>query len=933
MPTEATELRTPFVVDELSIFDGSTVRTAQGWSEQVVFTTENGNVFVANAQAGRPAVNPLNLPGFLLEDDGETTGSSHIVLLTDLGRVFAYASSTASPYLLENKRNEPIVQIVCTQKVTLLLGHSGRVHAHGASSAGDLGLGDKVTQIREDEPARQVEGGLKHVAVQRLAAGPSHVLALTASGRLLAWGDNDNNQQGSLRPVKISWPLPIDSDKFDKIRACDVACGDTFIAVLTRSGRLHILGCGLAEDATFAPSFGNDHFKPIVAISAGKDYVAALHDDGEVTVYDVAQSLPRQGVDAKETLPLVSKATLPAMETEHGAARVAVLGNIILAFGANEEAAEKRLCFVDEAIATTPRLCLILESLGANAERVVHADQTRLFLVFLCTPLAQMGGDEALLKLVRMLDRMEKRVFNELFKWIFKEVDAQALATYLVEPLVKIFSQEARASSLDGSPDLITTAKLLHVLYNINETHAYLQIMGRLGHVPIDRNLFTTNVLLEIDPTGIDRILYRWQDHISHPKSKSRTAPFSILQYPFLISVDTKSEILRLEGSHVMMERYQGARRRGQQATLVLSVRRNRVFMDTIRALAATDPVDMKMPLQVKFEGEEGVDAGGVKKEFFELLSTTLFDPHMGVFNAIDIGGTEKLWFTNEESALNSVDLMAQFIASGSKSPDEVDKNELYMLVGQLIGLAIYNNTILDVQFPITLYRILLRKLPEQPSLMHLHELDPALARGLQSMLDYDGDDVETVFGADFAGLRPGGENEPVSNENRNEYVAEKIAFKLHKEFFPIIDKLLKGFETVVDRNMRSFQLFEPEQLELALTGSDALDIDELRVSTEYDGGYTSSSRVVKWFWQIVKAWDKDKQRELLRFATGAPRAPVGGLQSLRFSIQRAGPDSDQLPTASTCFNHLLLPDYFSKQKLANKLDVALNNAQGFGLS
>ncbi|GBG33650.1 Ubiquitin-protein ligase, putative [Hondaea fermentalgiana] len=575
----------------------------------------------------------------------------------------------------------------------------------------------------------------------------------------------------------------------------------------------------------------------------------------------------------------------------------------------------------------------VLESLGANAEAVIHADQTRLFLVFLCTPLAQMAGDEAFRKLVQILDSVEKRVFSELLKWIFEEVDAQALAAYLIEPLVDLFGQEALGASLDGSSDLIATAKLLQGLYTINEAHARLQIEGCAGHFSVDRKLFTTNVLLNLDPAEIDKIFHRWQDYISHPKSKSRTAPFSILQYPFLISVDTKSEILRLEGSHVMMERYQGARRRGQQATLVLSVRRDRVLMDTIRALAATDPVDMKMPLQVKFEGEEGIDAGGVKKEFFELLSTTLFDPHMGVFSSIDVGGAEKLWFSHEESALNSVDLVARFLASGSKTPDEVDKNELYMLVGQLIGLAIYNSTILDVQFPISFYRILLRKLPEQPGLMHLHELDPALAQGLQSMLDYDGDDVETVFCADFGGLRPGGENEPVTNQNREEYVAEKVAFKLHKEFFEIIDKLLEGFETVIDRNMRSFQLFEPEQLELALIGTDALDIDELCASTEYDGGYAPSSRVIKWFWEIVKAWDKDKQRELLRFATGAPRAPVGGLQSLRFFIQRAGPDTDKLPTASTCFNLLLLPDYSSKQKLAAKLDVALNNAQGFGLS
>jgi hypothetical protein len=38
------------------------------------------------------------------------------------------------------------------------------------------------------------------------------------------------------------------------------------------------------------------------------------------------------------------------------------------------------------------------------------------------------------------------------------------------------------------------------------------------------------------------------------------------------------------------------------------------------------------------------------------------------------------------------------------------------------------------------------------------------------------------------------------------------------------------------------------------------------------------------------------------------------------------------LPTAHTCFNHLLLPEYSSKEKLERMLLMALDNAEGFGL-
>lgn len=61
-------------------------------------------------------------------------------------------------------------------------------------------------------------------------------------------------------------------------------------------------------------------------------------------------------------------------------------------------------------------------------------------------------------------------------------------------------------------------------------------------------------------------------------------------------------------------------------------------------------------------------------------------------------------------------------------------------------------------------------------------------------------------------------------------------------------------------------------------------------------------------------------------------RAPVGGLGNLQLVIQRAGPDTEGLPTSHTCFNYLLLPEYASVDKLRQKLKLAISYAEGFGL-
>lgn len=74
-----------------------------------------------------------------------------------------------------------------------------------------------------------------------------------------------------------------------------------------------------------------------------------------------------------------------------------------------------------------------------------------------------------------------------------------------------------------------------------------------------------------------------------------------------------------------------------------------------------------------------------------------------------------------------------------------------------------------------------------------------------------------------------------------------------------------------------------------------------------------------------------DEKKRLLFFATGSDRSPIGGLGNLQLAISRQ-PDSDRLPSAHTCFNHLLLPEYATKEKMRERLIAAINNAEGFGL-
>jgi ubiquitin-protein ligase E3 A len=81
----------------------------------------------------------------------------------------------------------------------------------------------------------------------------------------------------------------------------------------------------------------------------------------------------------------------------------------------------------------------------------------------------------------------------------------------------------------------------------------------------------------------------------------------------------------------------------GEEPFLIMRVRRSNLLDDTVMALRSMSPASFKKPMKVVFEGEEGLDAGGVTKEFFQLLSHRLFDPAFGMF--VTMPETNDTWF------------------------------------------------------------------------------------------------------------------------------------------------------------------------------------------------------------------------------------------------------------------------------------------------
>ena len=61
---------------------------------------------------------------------------------------------------------------------------------------------------------------------------------------------------------------------------------------------------------------------------------------------------------------------------------------------------------------------------------------------------------------------------------------------------------------------------------------------------------------------------------------------------------------------------------------LTQSQKKNPIFQ--LEMVAMENPVDLKKQLYVEFEGEQGIDEGGVSKEFFQLVVEEIFNPDIG---------------------------------------------------------------------------------------------------------------------------------------------------------------------------------------------------------------------------------------------------------------------------------------------------------------
>ncbi|RHZ20027.1 hypothetical protein DYB26_001841 [Aphanomyces astaci] len=268
------------------------------------------------------------------------------------------------------------------------------------------------------------------------------------------------------------------------------------------------------------------------------------------------------------------------------------------------------------------------------------------------------------------------------------------------------------------------------------------------------------------------------------------------------------------------------------------------VVTATVSRLMALSPDELHYPLNIRFAGEPGVDAGGLEREWYNVVTTALFDPHNGYFVEVEHASKSMLIHPNA-------------------SPK------------QLLGVP-YN--VEDIQFvDVSIYRSLKwlesQQLPTTyqtstpATTVDALELDFSV---LETDLDERGDPIGTSYVVD---LKPHGRHIRVTNANVAEYVELYVHRLCLTRVSPCVAALRHGLQDVLPPSMLLLDMMDHKELELLLCGR-AQDVDvadwKKYCCVIASKAAVNPIEIVKWFWDIVASMPRERQVKLLQYVTGS---------------------------------------------------------------
>ncbi|KAM8924385.1 putative E3 ubiquitin-protein ligase HERC4 isoform 3-T3 [Pelodytes ibericus] len=851
-------------------------------------------------------------------------GGAHSFALTLSGAIFGWGRNKFGqlglsdetdryiPVLLKSLRSQKIVYICCGEDHTAALTKEGGVFTFGAGGYGQLGHNSTTHEIN---PRKVFE--LMGSIVTQIACGRQHTLAFVpSSGRIYSFGLGGNGQLGTGSTCNRKSPFTVKGNW--------VSHSDFSQRTNNADGFYCVKKIFSGGDQSFAHYFNIQNCFPpddFRKCNCSRQIWTLKEEVIQRWIQFSSGKLPLEMINEIDTI----------------FSSAACLNGSFLATSNNDHYRTSSKCSgIDMNVARLlfhklidPAQPQITQQVAASLEKNLIPKLTssppdieclRLYLTLPECPLmtdtnnfsslaipfgtAIVNLDKAPLKVLEnWWSSLENPLFMKIVQ-LFKDVFVHLLK------LTKIGIPVGDRRIFNTF--LSVPLKVLEILHRVNEKAGQI--------IPYDK--FYIHEIQDFIDIRNDYINWIQQQAIRMVPD----IPVTICMYPFVFDAQAKTTLLQTDAVMQMQVAVDQAHRQNFSSMflpviesvdpcLILIVRRDNIVGDAVEVLRKTKNIDYKKPLKVIFVGEEAVDAGGVRKEFFLLIMRELLDPKYGMFRYYE--DSRLIWFSDQT----------------------FEDSDLFHLIGVICGLAIYNFTIVDLHFPLALYKKLLKK---KPSLDDLKELMPDVGRSMQQLLDYSEDDMEETFCLNFTitvenygttevrELIPNGAETPVNKTNRQEFVDAYVDYIFNHSVASLFNAFHAGFHKVCGGKV--LELFQPNELQAMVIGNTNYDWKELEKNTEYKGEYWADHPTIRIFWKVFHELPLEKKKQFLLFVTGSDRIPILGMKSLKLIIQPTGGGHSFLPVAHTCFNLLDLPKYTDKETLQSKLIQAIDHYEGFNL-
>uniref|UniRef100_UPI0037E73551 probable E3 ubiquitin-protein ligase HERC6 n=1 Tax=Semicossyphus pulcher TaxID=241346 RepID=UPI0037E73551 len=880
----------------------------------------------------------------------------------------------------------PVIQVACGNFHSLALTKGGDVFTWGRNSHGQLGLGKDVALQHTPVLVTALTG----VAVTQISAGATHTFFLTLPGLVYCCGANKSGQLGlnrvdekgsfnicevpALRPLDISF----------------ISCGEAHSAVLTKDGKVYTFGEGShgqlghnSSDNEKGPRLVEGLDGPAAQISCGRCHTLVLGSSGQLwafgngakgqlgtgctddcltpTLVNLPWTTDSEAATPKDlTISTGWNASFVFSSPAQSSNQRQITGRLDetklqkwLTVSPENAEAKREICsmfFTSSSLVASftkangrpleaGALTVDLEAASQTYDRLLAVPWIKesvnlkvlvewlmaskgdlksleFILVLLTCPLLQEDSyvmNTSLQLAIILADLSEKN--RETLKSLWSSLTPSILTRQIL-----VFKNALAYMLRNGllethNPGVKHLLKALKLLYEANKA-------GKSYKVPLS-TFYVEEINRSVQPFT-DIILWSWFSKVEDDEN----IPVIFCRFPFVLPLDYKVSVFNTcafmrkemhQAYHVLVLRRPAELHGGPTDSppapyFKLTLRRTHLVEDTFRQLGAADHSTLHKELLVLYM-VDSEDMMVNKKDLFLHLFDELIAPESGMFIYND--SKTLLWFPSK--------------------PKVVEKKK-YFLFGVLCGLALYNNNIIHLPFPLVLFKKLLCI---TPSLDDLKEFDPVMGESFRYILeDCTPDDMESLdstFTVTWDGeeveLDPTESGKPVTASNKKEFVNAFVNHVFNKSVEGVFAEFKRGFFKVCefDVKLKVVDFFQPEELQAVMVGKENYDWDVFKQNTVYEGDYHAEHPNIVTFWEVFEELTAEEKTKFLLFLTGFDRVTFRGMKSIRMRVAVL-PDENNicLPESHTCYSQFLLPIYPDETTMQTRLLKAINHNSGF---